>query len=316
MPTQAHVEALRRAETPEIAVPETCETSLAKMVRDFAQDAHGKRGLIHDLLKQDRPRFLSAAIRLLKIHERSRGTEYLISLLVFEDLLVAALCDAELTPRQALSLARAAHGADPQVESAMARELAAATLAGDSERARRLMDILSQISDGTRILPWLMRLLRHSNPYLRSKAILLVARGSRNVKPEVRKGLSEPDARVRANAVGSLGGIDSEEVRGLLRAALRDVNNRVVGNAMLSLYRLGDRLVVPDLVEMAGHASAAFRATAAWVMGETGDPSFPEVLAGMLNDPSVTTRKRVFAALGRLRAAAKAGAAGEGGSGG
>lgn len=69
MPTQASVEDLRRTETPEIAVPETCEASLAKMVRDFEQDAPRKRRLIHDLLKQDRPRFLSAAIRLLKIHE-------------------------------------------------------------------------------------------------------------------------------------------------------------------------------------------------------------------------------------------------------
>ena len=178
------------------------------------------------------------------------------------------------------------------------------------------MDILSQISDGTRILPWLMRLLHHSNPYLRSKAVLLVGRASRNIKPEVRKGLTESDVRVRANAVEALGGLDTQEVRELLRSALRDGNNRVVGNAMLSLYRLGDRTVVPDLVEMAGHASAAFRATAAWVIGETADPSFMEVLTRMLNDPSVATRKRVFTALGRLRAAAQARGAGEGGSGG
>jgi hypothetical protein len=227
---------------------------------------------------------------------------------------VPALCDPELAPRQALSLARAARDVDPQAEADIARELAAAAEpSGDWGRAQRLMEILSQISDGTRILPWLMRLLRHSDPYLRSKAVLLVGRGSRGVKSEVRKSLAEPDARVRANAVEALWGIDTEEVRELLRAALRDGNNRVVGNALLSLYRLGDCSVAPDLLEMAGHASAAFRATAAWAIGETGDPRFLAVLARMLNDPSAATRRRAFASLGRMKAAAKARLSGEGG---
>ena len=54
---------------------------------------------------------------------------------------------------------------------------------------------------------------------------------------------------------------------------------------------------------MARHDSALFRATAAWVMGETGDPRFTEAVAGLLREPNVVVRKRAFAALGSIRAA-------------
>ena len=54
---------------------------------------------------------------------------------------------------------------------------------------------------------------------------------------------------------------------------------------------------------MARHDSALFRATAAWVMGETGDPRFTEILAGLLRETHAVIRKRAFAALGSIRAA-------------
>jgi HEAT repeat protein len=274
------------------------------MVRDYTQNTPRNRRLIRELLTADRQGFCSAAIQFLKSPEASPAVEYLISLLASENLLVAALCDPALNPRQALSLARAAQGTDPNVDVAIARELAAnVESAGGRDRDQRLMEILSRISDGTRILPFLMRLLRHPDPYLRSKAVLLVGRGNRNVQ-WIRKRLAESDGRIRANAVEALWGVDTPDVRELLRSLARDDNNRVAGNALLSLYRLGDRSVVEDLVKMAGHASAAFRTTAAWVIGETGDPRFLEILAHMMNDPNVATRKRAFAALGRLKAAA------------
>jgi HEAT repeat protein len=48
----------------------------------------------------------------------------------------------------------------------------------------------------------------------------------------------------------------------------------VVGNALLALYRLGDEDSITKLVAMGSHESPEFRATAAWVMGETGDTVF------------------------------------------
>ena len=43
--------------------------------------------------------------------------------------------------------------------------------------------MLASISDGVRLVPLLTRLLRHPHPHVRSKAALLLGRGSRNAKP-------------------------------------------------------------------------------------------------------------------------------------
>jgi hypothetical protein len=72
---------------------------------------------------------------------------------------------------------------------------------------------------------------------------------------------------------------------------------------MLGLYRLGDCSMIPEIMSLARHESALFRATAAWVMGETGDPRFTEVLAVLMRDPNTILRKRAFSALGSIRAA-------------
>ena len=97
------------------------------------------------------------------------------------------------------------------------------------------MEILGEISDRILILPSLMRLLRNANPHLRSKAALMIGRGSRSLTWAKRR-LTDSDTRVRANAVEALWGMDTPEARELLDAASRDGNNRVAGNAWLGLY--------------------------------------------------------------------------------
>jgi len=90
----------------------------------------------------------------------------------------------------------------------------------------------------------------------------------------------------------------------LLQFAASDGNNRVAGNALLGLYWLGDSAVISELVKMAGHAAGSFRLSAAWAMGETGDPRFSEVLGRMLADSNAGVRKRAFAAVSQVKLAA------------
>jgi HEAT repeat protein len=277
------------------------------MVRNFSSDPVRYRHSIRELLDDDRDAFLTNVIRILRSDTDSRAVQYLLALLVSENLLYDALCDPALNLEQALSIARLAARVDPMVDVGVARRLAEAT-ASDSEAsslgdAGRILQILTEISDGTRILPSLMRLLRNPNPYLRSKAVLLIGRSSRSVK-WVRHRLGEADARVRANAVEALWGVDSAEARELLRFAEADGNNRVAGNALLGLYWLGDNTAISELVKMAGHASVSFRLSAAWAMGETGDPRFGEVLGKMLVDANAGVRKRAFAAVSQVKLAA------------
>jgi hypothetical protein len=148
-----------------------------------------------------------------------------------------------------------------------------------------------------------VRVLRNANPHLRSKAVLMLGRGNRSAN-WVQSRLLDPDPRIRANALEALWGVESDTARALLLSAAGDDNNRVAGNALLGLYRLGDCRTLTEAVKMAGHASTAFRATAAWLMGETGDERFQAPLARLGRDPVAAVRRRALKATNQLRTAA------------
>jgi hypothetical protein len=281
-------------------------TILEALVRNFERDVAENRKLIREQLDNDPEAFYRNSIGLLKNADESRGFQHLVVLLVSNGLLLRALCDPNLSREEAMALGRAAARANPLADVELARGLADSAIQEDGpvppEGAPRLMEILAEISDGSRIAPSLMRLMRHSNPYIRSKAVLMIGRGSLSVK-WVRGRLSEADPRIRANAIEALWGLDSAEAQVLLRSALSDGNNRVIGNALVGLYRAGDCLAIPEIVKLAGSEEAVCRATAAWVMGETGDPRFSENLVRMLVEPNTTVRKRALEALRGIKAA-------------
>jgi len=281
--------------------------ALAALVRDFDRDAAASRRRISEILQYQPEAFYETTIETLKKDADSRAAQYLVTLLISQNLLFRALCDPALDRARASALARRALRADPMVDVKLARHLADASAAesGGSETgiAERVMEILDEISDGKRILPSLLRMLRNDNPYLRSKAVLMIGRSGQSLT-WIKRRLEESDTRVRANAIEAMWGMDSAEARELLEWASQDGNNRVAGNALLGLYRLGESSPLPELAKMAGHDSPAFRRTAAWVMGETGDPRFSEILGRMIADHDGNVRRNAFSAVGRIRAAA------------
>ena len=261
------------------------------------------------MMETDREAFFDCALRILKTEGDSRGSHYLVTLLVAYDLLLPAICDPSLTKEEALALGKSALRIDSMIDVSLAKALADSAADPDGRMAvrdaARLMEVLSKMSDGTRILPSLMRMLRHPNPYVRSKAVKMIGLGSRSVR-WVQNRLSESDPRVRANAIEALWGLDTDDARALLLGATRDGNNRVAGNALAALYRVGETSVIPEIIKMAAHESALFRSTAAWAMGESGDPRFSETLAGLMRDSSSAVRTRALSALGRIKAAVAA----------
>ena len=281
---------------------EILRTAVSKFDRDFGTSSK----LIRELPRRGPQAFYEAALEILADHDDSRGVQCLIAVLIERDLLLSTLSDPSLTREQAIKLARTAASTGVMIDVGVARHLAEhGPAVGDGScppEIHRLMDVLAEISDGVRILPSLMALTRVSNPYLQSKAVLMIGRLNHSVK-WVQSRLGESDSRVRANAVEALWGVDTEEARNLLRSAARDGNNRVAGNALVALHRLGDCWAIPELLGMASHESRRFRATAAWVMGETGDPRFTKVLGRLVGEPHAGARTRAFAALGRIKAA-------------
>ena len=281
--------------------------SLEFLVRNLDVDTVRSKRLMRQLLDEDEPGFLRHATRILQEHPETRGARHVLALLSERGLLLPLLCAPGTTKAHALELARGAMSAAPCTDIQLARGLAdmldAPETAETFGNVARLMEILAEISDAARLFPSMLRLMRHPNPHIRSKAVLMIGRQSRSAQ-WVRHRLSDSDPRIRANALEALWDVDTAEARELLETLLHDPNNRVAGNAMLGLYRLGYSPVIPEIIALSSHASALFRATAAWVMGETGDPRFSEALAVRLREPNPVVRKRAFAALRQIRAAA------------
>lgn len=282
---------------------------LIALVHDYDHDAAAHRKRLSAALQQHPGLFYQAAIETLKKDAESQGAQFLISLLGSRKLLSRVLCDPAIPRERAVAVAQQALRIDPLLDVLLAGEVAEASLAGPGasgpDVAGRLMQILEKISDGKRILPLLMRVLRSNNPYLRSKAVRMIGRFGRRLH-WIEGRLEESDTRVRANAVEALWRMEGAEAAKLLRAAARDDQNRVAGNALLGMYWIGDTSALPELVKMAGHPSPACRRTAAWVMGETGDPRFNGLLGELIRDGQAGVRRNARAALKLLRKATAA----------
>ena len=276
-------------------------------MRNLDLDTVRSKRLIDQLAEGKETEFARQAAAVLKKDFESRGARYLLGLLTARGLLATVLCDPGISLEQALALARAACSVAPNADILLARALAdSVELAEDPTYlacAARVLEILAEISDVSRIFPALVRLLRHPNPHLRSKTVLAIGRVKRSAQ-WVRQRLGDEDPRIRANALESLWNVDTEDARALLQSLVQDPNNRVAGNAILGLYRLGDVAMISEILRLSKHESALFRSTAAWVVGGTQDPRFMEVLLEMLRDSNATVRKRAFWALAQLRTSA------------
>jgi len=116
------------------------------------------------------------------------------------------------------------------------------------------------------------------------------------------------DPRVRAAAVEALWQqTPSAEVRSMLQSAVSDPHHRVVTNALVGLYRLGDPEALPSLIDLATHRDPLFRAACAWSLGFIADPLGKPTLQDLRRDSSNIVRKRAAKALLQLESAMRHG---------
>jgi hypothetical protein len=198
---------------------------------------------------------------------------------------------------------------DPQLDMKLARRLSGTASDKVPEAVvQRVLVLLNSIPENARVLPIVIKLLRHPSPSVRSKAALVIGRVSKT--PRVTEEfLSESDPRVRANAIEALWGMDSPRARAVLREAADDPDNRVAGNALLGLYRVGETFAISRILQLAVHPKAEFRTTAAWVMAQTGSPRFLPALTQMVRETDPNARAWVFRALTALKRAGAGAAA-------
>ncbi len=261
------------------------------------------RAAIRDLVQADARAFFAAVISVLVEEKDWAGRQYVLTLLMGRGLLPA--CDPTLaTLDQEVALCRLALDHGQQLEKKLVFRLLECL--GKEDRnmaaAERALQVLDKVSDGTRLTPVLINLLRDDSQRLRSKAALMLIRATRNPRT-AQALLGEDDARVRANAVEALWDVKTPEARAIMRQAMKDPHNRVFGNGVLALVRLAD----PEALEAVRHAAASadprFRSTAAWVMGASGDTAFMPQLAAMIRDVDAGVRRSVFRAISALKRA-------------
>ena len=278
---------------------------LEELVAGFDANPKEARRAMRKLLSHDNSRFFSSACRILKAATEAPGHEYLMKLLLEGDLLQVSLTDPQLFSMETAScLAKLFVRLDPLLDFKLMQLLFRGERIDDGEidaaKAQRVLDLVTVLPKHTRILPLLLKLLRFSNPRLRSKAVLLFCQVSKNPQWAERQ-LADEDPWVRASAIEGLWGNDAPGARAVLREATQDPDHRVVANALVGLYLLDGPPVTPQLEEMAAHPAPLFRAAAAYAMGQTLSPDFLPLLSSMVKDYNAKVRCAALRALVQIR---------------
>jgi len=257
-----------------------------------------RRGL-QQAFESEPVQFLLAFMELARRGETGPGMDYVAGLLTtktatFDFLSNPVLCNFA----DAVSLAKRILIADPGLDVKLAQHARESKwLDGDSDvYLIRLLEVLSQISSGNRILPSLMQMLRREDPRIKSKVALLIGRVNKDAY-WVESYLSEADPRVRANVVEALYGDASPNSVRILRQALRDVHHRVVANAWVGLYLAGETDAAEGLMRMSQSQKEWFQAASAWGMGRCADEGFIPTLQELGKSKYPTVRRCAIRAL-------------------
>ena len=253
-----------------------------------------------------RSAFSRASIRVLaRESTAAAGLRYVLHLLRKHNLLIDALADPMGSRREdavaaARMIPRVSAPLDSDLERALSGILSETPSAAKAGRVLRLLDVLEAASPQPRLYLFQSELLSYPDSTVRSKSALLIARSSKSAAL-VGRLLLDDDGRVQANAVEALWTFDPAEAHPLLLMAARSKTPRVAGNAAVGLYLVGDLSSLQLLFRMAQEEDPARRTTAAWAMGETGDPRFLPFLTAWFPRSTGNERVNVLQALGRIR---------------
>jgi hypothetical protein len=279
---------------------------IAALLESFSEkDTSGKQSL-QQMLSSDQQAFSRASIQVLARKAAGpAGSRYLLHLLRKHNLLMEALADPRGSKREdAVAAARTILGVgaplDADVERVLSATLSEARSTANAARVSRLLDVLEAASLQPRFYLFQTELMSYPDSGVRAKSALLIARSSKSAALVGRMLLDE-DLRVQANAVEALWTFDPVEARPLLLNAARSKTPRVAGNAAVGLYRVGDLSSLRLMFSMAQEDDQARRSTAAWAMGETGDPRFLAFLTAWFPRSDGSERVNILQALGRIR---------------
>jgi hypothetical protein len=298
--TELIAEFARQARLPESAEQE--DVYLLTLVADFASNSAMIKRDMRRLLEKDPRLFVRAACRVLRRSPEGPGSAYLAELLWSSPEICNSLLDPELLPlRAAVALAQVWVKWEPLLDIKLLHiGFPSDSGATDTSRARRALAIVGELPPERHLLLPLASLLRSPDAQVRLSATALYGRANNN-PAWVRKRLAEADAEVRAHAVTSLWGLDSDAAGAVLREAARDPDPRVAANAWIGLHSAGAPDAVTSLKAMAVQVDPQARAAAAFAMGQTLHAGFRMALQDLLKDRDPQVRSQALQALIRVQ---------------
>lgn len=279
---------------------------LDDLVNGFMTNPILARRAMRELLFRSPGRFYGASLQVLKTGKASPGHDYLIGLLLENDLLSIALADPDAFSTQtAVALAKNLSRMDPHLDAKLMKKMfkedGSSATDADPASGYRILEVIDAVSDGTRLVPGLMKLLRHKDKKLQSKAALLLARAHHNLD-WFQLQLAHADPRVRANVIeGLIHTRPTSKQMELLWGISSDGHHRVATTALLVLVRNGYPGAAEKLEQLAEHPLDAFRTAAAWAMAETGDSRFLETLQKLAKNAEGTVRRMAIKGAVSLR---------------
>ena len=265
---------------------------------------------LYDLGVED---FERAAHQVLCSYTPSPGMHYVLGLLASRGKLVPALCRLAEDPAFPVeALVANASSLEPGLEGRLTKELERVASHNDPQTRGSLMKLLDSCRRGSSLVPALSRLVQSADGHVSSKATLLAGR---NVESQAwfNERLDDPEPRIRANAVEALWNSHYPWAGEIYERACQDPHQRVVANALVGLYLEGSLAALRQLILLAGDNDVLFRASAAWALGQIGDPRGLPALKNLLGDPPGRTTRNALAAIrriGRLQADRRLGESG------
>lgn len=264
------------------------------------------RQRLQQLQRNDHGLFFSEALQYLKGSADTPFANVLIRLLRETDSSFdKALFDPlRLSVPEAAKLVRMVCRAEASFQALVVEQVKTAVERRDSgialENIPRFLDVLAESIDGHRLMPLLTKLSVHSDERLRSKAVLWAGKLSRRGEGAVTIN-TDPDPRVRANAIEALWGRRDEEALQIIGKAVADKHHRVAGNALYGLYAAGDITSLRQIARMVESEDPAWQLAGAWLVGKTADPRFLQLMHNAMAVATAKVRSALLKAGRRIK---------------
>ncbi len=173
----------------------------------------------------------------------------------------------ELVPEVRQKLATLMGSLDPAIVDRISKDV----YSSDETVRVRAVQILGLLHHNPRVKDILTKLLQNKDQRIRATAVNIIGKiAKQNDLQLVFAVLNDEDPRVRANTLESLENVGGSRIIPVFMRFRNDPNNRIRGNALKALHTAGNVDIRRDLEKMVESNSNYMKASALWVMSQTG----------------------------------------------